>query len=207
MDWLLANLKLVIFLAVIVIYAIKAVRSKAESASGERPETMRRTMPGEHDAEEAERTRQIQEEIRRRILARQRGEVAAPLPEAYEEAPPAPPPLPPPVPENRPVVAVDDPYARAAAEVSAREASILESQRAFEEQLRQIKLAREMASAGVPRLAPSRPEAEYRRGPGTGLRLRDDLKGRASLRRAILLREVLGEPIALRRGPGGVARH
>jgi type IV secretory pathway VirB10-like protein len=203
MEWILDNLKLVIFVIVIVVYALKAMRGQSEAGGGDAQPT-RRTMPGEEDAAEAERTRQIQEEIRRRILARQRGEEpqAAPPPLVMEESQPVPPPIPvQPVPATR--VEMENPYEQQEqAAQAARAAAVLEQQRALEEQLRQVRLAREAAMAGVPRIAPvSTPAGSTRRGASVRRALRDDLAGRGSLRRAIVLREVLGEPVGLRTGP------
>ena len=215
MEWILEHLKLVIFVIVIVVYALKAMREKAAGEGTETPgQPSRRTMPGEEDAAEAERTRQIQEEIRRRILARQRGEEPASTPPPLVVVEQAPPSLPPPLPRPQiPVEFEEDPYdaheREAAAQQAAREASVLEAQRALEEQLRAVRQAREAALAGVPRLAPisataggasSRPASLARRA------LREDLTGRGSLRRAIVLREVLGEPVALRTAPAGMTR-
>ena len=209
MDWIFDNLKLLVFIAIIVIYVMKAVRAKSETEgdpNGPQPSS-RRTLEGEEDPEEAERTRQIQEEIRRRILARQRGEPATPMPTEVMEEPPQPPPIPPPIPAPSPrVEPKDDPYAHADPEREMHEARMLEAQRAMDEQLRQVRLAREMATVAVPSLAlptspaPSRTTSAAQRG------WRAELSGRHALRRAIILREVLGEPVGLRRGPAGMTQ-
>lgn len=217
MEWLFDNLKLVIFVIVIVVYAFKAMRNKAEGeGTGDQGRPTRRTLDGEEDAAEADRTRQIQEEIRRRILARQRGEDpaggGAPQPPVIvvESAPP---PLP--VPTRPPPVPVEapDPYAAeehrsAQTQEAAHETAVLDAQRALEEQLRQVRLMREQAMAGVPRLAPAVAAAttSSRRAGSVRRALREDLAGRGALRRAIVLREVLGEPVAMRTGPAGMTR-
>ncbi len=206
MEWILDNLKLVVFVVIILIYAIKAMKAKsAEDGDGAAP--TRRAMPGEHDAAEAERTRQIQEEIRRRILARQRGETAAPPPpEVFESEPEqveGPQTL-------RPVIVAEragveeDAYAREDQERAAREAGMLETQRTFEEQLRQLRAVRELATAAIPKMGAARtfpgPERRSAALPGSW---RAELAGRGSLRRAIILREILGEPVGMRRGAAG----
>lgn len=211
MEWFFDNLKLIIFVIVIVVYAIKAMRGQSE-AGGDESQPTRRTMPGEQDAAEAERTRQIQEEIRRRILARQRGEdtAAEPPPMIFEEEPP-PVYAPPPIPQAAPATPVPAPDAYATdqeVEQAARTASILETQRALEEQLTQMRRVRDAAMAGVPKLAPSSSAAAGAGRHASALRrtLREDLAGRGALRRAVVLREVLGEPVALRTGPAGMTR-
>lgn len=210
MEWIADHFQLVVFLVIIIAYALKAMRARSESDQGGEDQPTRRTLPGEQDAAEAERTRQIQEEIRRRILARQRGESLPPppAPEVMEEAPP---PIPPPIPTPQVLREPEyDPYAQEAAERAARaehEAAMLEAQRAMEEQLRQVRHAREMALAGVPRLpASSVSKVSTRRASALQRSIRDDLAGRGSLRRAIILREILGEPVALRSGPAGMTR-
>lgn len=208
MEWLLDNLKLIVFVVIILIYAMKAMKAKSEAEGGDSGQPTRRTMPGEQDAAEAERTRQIQEEIRRRILARQRGETVAPPPQETTQPEPEPEQVEGPQ-TLRPVVVAErareeDPYAREAAERAAREASLLETQRAFEEQLRQIRAAREAATAAVPRLSVAvAPMASSRRASAVRGSWRAELAGRESLRRAVVLREILGDPVGLRRGPAG----
>lgn len=210
MDWILANLKLVIIAIVLVVYALKSMRAKGE-VQDDPAESSRRTLPGEQDEAEAQRTREIQEEIRRRILARQRGEsmpAPAPVPEPEvirEEPMPMPVPLPPPVPTAQRMEPMEDPYAAEAAARAAQQAAMLEAQRAMEEQLRQARRIREMAAAGVPSIASGQlgGGSSERRSTVVRRGLRADLAGRASLRRAIVLREILGEPVALRRGPAG----
>ena len=93
MDWILANFKLFVALVVFAIWIAKSIGGAKKRAGQESapPPT------SAADPAEAERTRQIQEEIRRRILARQRGEAVGPTP--------------PPVPIHRPtprVVEVED---------------------------------------------------------------------------------------------------
>jgi len=210
MEWLLDNLKLVIFVIVIAAYAFKAMRGQSE-AGGDDAQPTRRSLPGEQDAAEAERTRQIQEEIRRRILARQRGEdtSAEPPPLVFEEEP-QPKYTPPPIPQVATPVPAEGPDAYATdheVEQAARTASILETQRALEEQLTQMRRVRDAAMAGVPKLAPSSVAAGAGRHVSALRRtLREDLAGRGALRRAVVLREVLGEPVALRTGPAGMTR-
>lgn len=202
MDWILENLKVVVFVIIIVVYVLKAMRDRGAGEDAD-PGTRGDSSSGS-DPAETERTRQIQEEIRRRILARQRGEApqAAPPPvvvmtpnEIEEEmpeggwgrqGPPLPPPLPVPVTSYQ---ARDD-------------AAILEAQRALEEQFQLVRKARELARAGIPSLPdPNARFGSIARATAGQRSLRSDLAHPTSLRRAILLREVLGEPVGLRSGP------
>jgi hypothetical protein len=203
-DWILENLRLVIFLGVILVWIMRSVAGKkSESASP----------PGSGSAEdpaEAERTRQIQEEIRRRILARQRGEDAAPVT--------VPPPLPPATSAQRqhydedlddPNYAGEGPNVPMATAAGHRQAdaarsAILEQQRLLADQLHALRLAR--AAGGS--IAPASPlklsdQAKARIASherGCRKELIRDLQSPTSLRRAILLREILGPPVALARG-------
>ena len=161
MEWFLDNLRIIIFAAIIIVYVLKAVRGRSEAANENDPAT--RPSPGSgEDVEEAERTRQIQEEIRRRILARQRGEDPSgmPPPVIVEEREPVevdtpeggwgrhgPPPVP--VPAAQPEPAAVPAY------VIRDDAAILEAQRALEEQFRLVRRVREAASGGIPALPSS----------------------------------------------------
>lgn len=151
------------------------------------------------DPDVAERARRIREEIQRKIEERTRGGHVPPLPEtrpepvAYQEPPPLVHELP-----SRPP-AVPEYGARPSRQEVNRHAEILEQQAALAEQLRmademkrsmQKRVAFETATqAGDPALVQQRRNVAA---------LRADLRSPAALRRAFLLREVLGPPVALR---------
>lgn len=154
--------------------------------------------PAQMDMDEAERTRRIQEEIRRKIAER-RGDTVPPL---VAPRPAAPTPLPetvfrradppPPLPTRTPSVA-----ALQAAREEHEEA--LSRQRALEEQLRQLEArkteARRQAAAAAS-LAADTPM------PPVSGRVTDwvrELRQPGGARRAWVLREVLEQPVSLRR--------
>ncbi|MGH8021234.1 MAG: hypothetical protein ACREIA_23735 [Opitutaceae bacterium] len=187
MDWILEHLQFVIAAIIIVGYVLRGMRK----AQGEEPPgTDPARQPGA-DPDEAERTRRIQEEIRRRILERRRGGAPAEPPPVivfereeqrpvYREERRAPPPIP------------------SRMEPDPAMMAVLEKQRAIEEQLRNIR-ATKRASAGRPARHPVSATASFI-DPGAGLELRRDLSGAHALRKAILLKEILGEPVGLRPG-------
>jgi hypothetical protein len=219
-EWVLDHLQFVIAIVVIVAYVLNNMRRRAGGREDVgRDETGGGAPPPVIDAEENERTRRIQEEIRRRILARQRGESGSvqppPLPveeereieepEWLEEGPRPQAGRPPPMPMAFPS-APREPVAEAARSMDAATVEILEQQRLLAQQLEALRAARALGSAAVPPL----PAAAYTAAgsaaaaaAAAGLRraVRADLAGRGGLRRAIILREILGEAPGLKRGP------
>ncbi len=193
MDWILNHIPLLVAIAGSVAYWLNQRR---QAQAGDDPAPPRETTF--EDPELAERTRRIREEIQRKIEERGRGYATekATLPRS-----PSPAELPPLVREvvvkSQPAPAV---LRRVASQVEAqRMAEILEQQAALAERLRQ---AQEMKAA-----AASRAEFETQissdketiaaavsRGA-----LGDDLRNPDALRRAFILREILGPPVALRR--------
>ncbi len=185
MEWLLDNLQLVIVVVIIASYVLRGLRNRSagEEEPGEAPEA--------DDPGAAERTRRIQEEIRRRILERQRG---AP-PESFEpifveepEEEPPPVAIPPPMPVQRRA-----PQPNAYALDSEQEAALARQSRMLE-QLEDLRRARATAPTGrsatatpYRKVRPARSESSLRAA------LRRDLSGPDGLRRAVLLREILGE--------------
>ena len=210
MSWILENLQIVIFIAVAVIWVLRSLAGARAEEGGGRASSA----PGGpgSDSAEAERTRQIQEEIRRRILARQRGETIPP------PAPVTPPPLPVSRYEDEEEEALDDPEyvgegpnrpmptAAAHRQADSAHATILEQQRVLAEQLHALRAARAGGGSVVPaspiRL-PARARAQIAaHGRSCRRELLRDLHEPTSLRRAILLKEILGPPLALQ--PRGV---
>lgn len=173
------------------------------------------------DPAQDERVRQIQEEIRRKIAERRGQGAPPPMPapelepfnplrpvfgeQPFEEAPPRLPPQPPAMPTVREVVVHDDQAA-------------LERQRRMAEQLEELETRREEArrAAQAARSAPTVASHEDvwgkgsgvgapaavsggRNGPALGGRaLAAELRDPQALRRAMVLREVLDPPVALR---------
>lgn len=206
LDWILDHLFTLIIVASVVAQLMKAIRGrKGERDEGSAP-------MGDADGEKtfsdpdlAERTRRIREEIQRKIAERQRagrgGQMAQPpvlppQPVAEETVPTyeEPPPLPREVVVSKPV------YGEATTHRwdTERAAEILEQQNAMAEQLRSLE---DMRAAAARRTAFEERTQDHedkarRKTRGDVL---DDLRDRAALRRAFILREVLGPPVGLRR--------
>lgn len=190
MKWVLDNLQIIIAVAGAVAWWLSQQRQAKEDEQ---------TPPAEEgfdDPELAERTRRIREEIQRKIEQRTRARppVAAPAESevGYEEPPLVsreefvPPPQPPPI--SRATVARME---------SQRTAEILEQQAALAEKLR---LAVEMKAAAGRRVQFETQVSDKEEAAAMVARnaLGDDLRNPAALRRALILREVLGPPLALR---------
>lgn len=211
MDWILDNLQIVIAVAGAIAYWLNA-RSKQKAGEaadydgdGE-PDTLaggggRAMRDGEREMEQAEATRRIQEEIRRKIAERAgnagggSGGGARPV-----QSLPTPPPMPVPVRRREAELARE-----ARREETERDAAaVLERQRALMDQLAALK-ARKAAegvetkavwnldnSAGTP------VRARAQAGEGEDVSLLTELRNARSLKKAIVLREVLGTPVGLR---------
>jgi len=188
-DWILDHLQIVIAIAAAVAYWLNQAR-KGASGGEETDNTPTFPAPRAEESEEAERARRIREEIRRKIAERARN-----VPTRSLE--PAPPPLfgddtmaP------RPMAMPLAPDPRPAPRNDWQAAAVLEQQRKLREQMEALEQARRAESAAmampamnlVPTTVPN----------PVGLAMREDLKSKAGLRRAIILREVLGPPVALR---------
>jgi len=198
MRWLFENPQLLIVIGGAIAYWLnerrKAKEKQAMAEEAEREPT---------DDEMAERTRRIQEEIRRKIEERQG---RAPRPAVFDEAEEeeenveGPRTVPPPLPSSRPVL-VSAEEAPGAAELE----RVMEQQRRYAEQLDRLAAAERASQAATPGAAPltmaayeqsARAQAAL---PITrqGDRILAGLHDREALRRAIVLREVLGSPKAL----------
>lgn len=185
-PWILDHLQLVIVIGGAVAYWLNQRKLAQEGGEEAPPEK------SFEDPVLAERTRRIREDIQRKIAQRAGGRTAPPPP----VAPPELAGLPPLLQEllvGRPAPVVDT---RAEDEIR-RRAEILEQQATMAEKLKQ---AEEMK---VQALRRQRFEAETadKKAAAVGARnvaLTHDLRDPAALRRAFVLREVLGPPVALR---------
>jgi len=200
MDWLLENFGkfLPVILAVLYFWLNSRKRGpEAEEADG--PDS----------SEVPERARRIQEEIRRRILERQQGGMTGPLVE-------------PPVVVEESLHQHQDHQIRSVGGENIREAvpdlreeyqpptgeqELLERQARLVERFEEARRRAEARKA-LKKRARNRPVSEGSTGWSEVLvdnplrrALLSDLKDRTGLKRAILLREVLGEPVGLRKGP------
>ena len=200
LQWLVDNPQLLFIVGGAIAYWINE-RRKAKEGREMAEEADREPT----DFEMEERTRRIQEEIRRKIAERQ-GQAPGAEPSPYElEQPPMPPPLPsapPQLPEARPVLVAEE-VGSGAAELE----RVMEEQRRYAEQLDRLAAAERASQAATPGAVPLTMAAYQQTAEGRagmpivrgGERLRDGLHDRAALRRAIVLREVLGAPKALQR--------
>ena len=141
--------------------------------------------PGSFDSELSERTRRIQEEIRRKIAER-RGAVAPPEPQPVGPR------------MEPPMMDADVPAERV---FTATDAAVLERQQQIANQIRALEAARMSERRRATQVtADLKTESESERGMLTASRggLLADLREPSSLRRAFVLREVLGPPLGLR---------
>jgi hypothetical protein len=181
MDWVTDHIQ-ILFLVAIAVTAILQRLKKAHE--GEEPPRPASTTP-----EEAERTRRIQEDIRRRIMERRGLDPAAPRPrDDMEEATPFPA-SPPMIEEVRPVRVEPAPVVAAA---DARIAAELKRQQEIVERIQQLEAAKRAGAAAISRWSVSTVAEEPAGRP------LPDLQSRSGLRRAIVLREILGPPVGLR---------
>jgi len=187
MDWVLEHLQVLFLIAVAVVAILQKLKTAGSTGAGRTPSGM--------DPEQAERTRRIQEEIRRRIMER-RG--ATPVPPA--EAGPAD--QPPPFPEAPPVIeavrpVVVPPPPEDATELPG-EAPAFEPlpaaglQEQMMRQLQELEAARAARRESVPTATAKAPAA------AAGSAGTINLRQAAGLRRAMVWREILGPPVGLR---------
>jgi hypothetical protein len=205
MDWILDHLQLIIAIAGAIAYWLNA-RNKEQAGEpadydGDgKPDVHAppagRSMREHADTMEAdEATRRIQEEIRRKIAERQGGG-------GYQPPPPY-------VPSPSDVLTPAELQARErrqAAEARREEAEqeaaeVLKRQRGLEAQLAELKARREAEqreakTVWMPEAKPGRAAATAEARDDLGLL--GELRDARSLRKAIVLREVLGTPVGLR---------
>lgn len=202
LEWVTKHAFTLVIIAGVIAQLIKAVRGQKD-ADEESPAP---PSPERHfeDPELAERTRRIREDIQRKIEERRRaagqgGYVqptpapeteAAPAPSRYEELPPV---------VREIVVEHTAEPARAATPrlEQQRQAEILEQQAALAEKMRELEL---MKAAAVRRTEFESATADKQTEQKVAARgaLLGELREAGALRRAFVLREVLGPPVAFR---------
>jgi len=211
MNWVLEHLQILIGVAAAIAYFLN--RSRADAGEAGRAS-------GETEEARAERTRQLQDEIRRKIAERRA---------AAGEAPPLQPAagagrvrdrMPPLVRPTQvpPIDPFGGPMRRIVREFEAAAEKQFEPEREREREeaehkavlARQEKLAEEMRALEAARVAEQRRAAELaarkreeretagRGRVGSPVSLSEQLRDPRELRRAFVLREVLGAPVALR---------
>lgn len=196
MRWIFSNIPLLIFL----FFAFSMVRAAMRAAK-----QAELNQAGNNETEEQKRVREIQERIRRKIAERRSGGApVAPEPEAAGEVN-----LPPVVRRMSvpPLEPFGGPSRRLVTEVRRRvvapepvnESAVLERQNQLAEQMRQLEEAR-VANLRRAAMVAEEAAATARANAGAARRAgwMEELRDPASLRRAIVMREVLGAPVALR---------
>lgn len=196
LQWMLDNAFAVVIVGGVLLQLLQALMKKKDGQQMPTAEEQPKEYEFE-DPELAERTRKIREEIQRKIAQRQRGEVdqnaeEVPAPVAYE--PEAPPPL------IREVVAQRTVMTAATGTRldTQRHAEILEQQAAWTEKLQEVQ---RMKASALKRTEFETATADHSQAARTVSRVGvlDDLRSPTALRRAFILREVLGPPVALRK--------
>lgn len=202
LDWVTKHAVTLVIIAGVIAQLIKAVRGQKDTdADADATPT---TPADRHfeDPELAERTRRIREDIQRKIEERRRAAGQG----GYAEPPAAPAPMPEPVSYEVPppivrevVVEQAPPPARATTPrlEQQRHAEILEQQAALAEKMRELEL---MKAAATRRTEFEQATADTRTERKVAARaaMLGELKDAQALRRAFVLREVLGPPVALR---------
>ena len=188
MDWVLHNLRLLVVIGGAIAWALNQRRNAKAGGEPAKEATF-------DDPELAERTRRIREEIQRKIEQRAKAYTQPAVPVAPSPRPATPPPL-----GREVIVRAPEPAPRtkaATARMAAdRTTEMLKRQATLTEQLR---LAEELRAA-VERRTQFETKASTATEAAAAARsaLGDDLRDPAALRRAIILREILGPPLALR---------
>lgn len=196
MDWIFDHLQILIAAGAGVAYWLNQRKEAQELEREQQREASLETNDYDSSEDEA-RARKIREEIRRKIAERSGGSRPVILQEPAE--------LPPPLFESqreelpREVDPYDHDEWREEPEVprgpSAAERAVLERQRLLQERMDQLAAQRSQTkqrAKAVSRQQSSRSTSKGQRS------LRDDLRETGSLRRAIVLREVLGPPVGLK---------
>lgn len=188
LQWMLDNAWTVVIVGGVLLQLVQAIMRKKGGGDSAPAEEQTKEYEFE-DPELAERTRKIREEIQRKIEQRTRGQIE---PATMEPEPEAPPPL------IREVVASRTPAHGTSRLEIQRQAEILEEQAALMERLRE---AEGMKRSAQKRIAFEATTADHSGAARVATRstVLDDLRNPAALRRAFILREVLGPPVALRK--------
>jgi hypothetical protein len=210
MEWIAKNIQVILAVAGAIAYWLNSRREAAAQAEAEREAELRKSQQpasmAEGDADDEMRAEQVREEIRRKIAER-RGEQAPAewsppplMPEPEEERTFRSPPI-----EEPPEMDVPPPVLAPARTRQPEPAFQVASETLEASLVRQELLAQELQSLNEQRVLASRRAAVVAEGEAViarrdlaGNELRHDLRDPRSLRRAMVLREVLGPPVAMR---------
>jgi hypothetical protein len=191
MDWIFDNIRLIVIVGGAIAYWLNQRRKAKEEEEAAR--TMAPAQPKTQVGEDAERTRRIQEEIRRKILERAGG----------TKSPTA---TPPPIPEASPLSTRERPKGAAYVEPSveqqeqtvAADQAMLERQQQLAAKLRELQQQRREHDRPAEVFAEKTALAMSASGTSVLGSPLADLRNPTAVRRAIILREVLGTPVGLR---------
>lgn len=196
MDWIFDHLQILIAAGAGVAYWLNQRNEAREAREAEQQSREKELTTDEYDASEDEaRARKIREEIRRKIAERQQG--SRPVVKPVDTPPPL---------FDKPFqeTPVEDTYGHdewrdepppVVVGPSAADRAVLERQRVLQNRMKELEATRaktKQSTIMVTRRRASRAPSKEKRS------LRDDLSETGSLRRAIVLREVLGPPVSLR---------
>ncbi|MBL9205743.1 MAG: hypothetical protein JNN01_11695 [Opitutaceae bacterium] len=218
MDWILDHLQILVFFAGIIAYWINQRRREKAGESADydgdgipdTPTVRRKLDPNEPDPEEAERTRKIQEQIRRKISERLNGEAESagppplvPVPSTGQPRTPPPDSTAAPRPASEGPIPdvirrVFEPVRDTEAEARhAAERAAWERQRQLQAQLATLEAQRQAELTQAASVRSLAIEAETRKevSPSNWIA---ELRGAKNLKRAVVVREVLGTPAGLR---------
>jgi hypothetical protein len=201
MNWVFEHFQLVILVGGAIAYWLNQRRKAKEEAEAMREleaqqaQSPRTQVPVN---DEAERVRRIQEEIRRKILERAGGALPKPQPPPMVARRTQETVVPKPAPVQAP--AKPDAYTQASSadQTVSLDQAILERQQQLSAQLRELDEKRRHVVGKAEAFAEK--TAAVMAASGTAVRgsLLADLRNPISVRRAIVLREVLGTPVGLR---------
>ena len=181
MDWVLDNIRLIVIVGGAIAYWLNQRRKAKEEQ--EIKEVLATPLPKTQENDDVERTRRIQEEIRRKILERAGG---------MQRAQPTPPPKPVAQPKA-------DVYSESAAEALVMaDQAMLERQQQLAAKLRDLQQQRREHDHPAEAFAAKTALAMSASGTSVLGSPLADLRNPALVRRAIILREVLGTPVGLR---------
>jgi hypothetical protein len=198
MEWVLDHLQLIIVVGGSIAYWLnqrrKAKETEAEAKAQNLDQPIQQTSANAEAMAQAERTRRIQEEIRRKILERVGGGARPPAP------------LPPPLIMPKPAMvrveevgSMPDAYTQStAAQTAAADQAVLDQQQQFALRLRELEAQRRQHTGRAEAFAEKTAEDMAASNNARKGSLLADLRDASSARRAIILREVLGTPVGLR---------
>lgn len=191
MDWILSHLQLIIVVGGAVVYWLGQRRKAKEEAEIE--QSLAEPQPSMQMNDDDERTRRIQEEIRRKILERTSGSSRqASIPTPRTE-------IPPPLQREQPMPTMST-YSEPSKEeeMVAADMAMLERQQVLAEKLRELQSQRRELDRPADVFAEKTALAMSASGTAVRGSVLADLRNPISVRRAIILREVLGAPVGLR---------